>query len=240
MSLLNELSIPLTVRKSSRAKNIIFKIIPEKGLEIVIPLWVNQDEISGYVENRRGWIERTIEKMRQKGLALEPKPLILPESIIFAANHARYEVVRSRTGRGKLKIHKNVDRLLLRGEAWSAAEEVEALRKFVRIEARAFLVPELRKISRELNLPFERVAVRCQRRRWGSCSAKHNINLNCKLMFLPFELVRHLFIHELCHTIHLNHSPNYWKLVSVAQPDYKDFERRLSQGSKYIPEWMNF
>lgn len=239
MSEIKNLSVPLNIRRSNRAKNVIFRVIPEKGLEIVIPEWVSLEDVPGFVERKRGWIDMAVEKFRQRGISLIPKELELPETIHFQAMNYRYNIIRSKGGRGKLKALKNVDKLHLRGESWVPEEEIAVLKKFVAAEAKKFLVPELRKVSRELGLPFEKVAVRSQRRRWGSCSVKRNINLNCKLMFLPFDLVRHLFIHELCHTVHLNHSEKYWRKVSSFQPDFKEYEKRLSLASKFVPDWMN-
>jgi hypothetical protein len=236
----NGYAVALTVRRSTRAKNVIFRVIPGKGLEVVIPKWVALNEVPDFVDRKKGWISRAVETMRRNGLSLEPKKLVLPDKIYFAANNTEYTLVRSLNGRGSLKIVKNASRLHLRGASWTPEEELDSLKKFVRLEAKSFLVPELRKVSRELGLPFEKVAVRSQRSRWGSCSVRKNINLNCKLMFLPFELVRHLFIHELSHTIHLNHSEKFWKLVAAAQPEYKEYEKRLSAGSVYVPDWMNF
>lgn len=238
MTSAKDLSMPLTVRKSVRARNVIFRMIPDKGLEVVIPPWVGRDEVPLYVERRREWIEMTGEKMRRKGLSLEPRPLVLPDEITFLASGRHYVIVRRRGGQGSLKVRRNVDRLHLSGSSWTDEQELTALRRYVAREAKAFLIPELRKVSRELNLPFEKVAVRSQRKRWGSCSSKGNININCKLMFLPFDLVRYLFMHELCHTIHLNHSQKYWRLLATLQPDYIDYERSLSEAMRLVPRWM--
>jgi hypothetical protein len=97
----------------------------------------------------------------------------------------------------------------------------------------------LRETSRELELPFGDVAIRGQRTRWGSCSAAGNINLNYGLLFLPPDLVRYLFVHELCHTVHLNHSPRYWALVQSKEPHYKILERALKQAAHTVPAWLH-
>ena len=63
------------------------------------------------------------------------------------------------------------------------------------------------------NYSVSRVSIRCQRTRWGSCSTRGTVSLNCSLVFLKLEVVRYLFVHELAHTKHMNHSANFWRLV---------------------------
>ena len=59
------------------------------------------------------------------------------------------------------------------------------------------------------------------------CSTRGTVSLNCSLVFLRSEVVRYLFVHELAHTKHMNHSAGFWRLVQALEPDY----RRLSTGS---------
>ncbi|CCO23383.1 M48 family metallopeptidase [Maridesulfovibrio hydrothermalis] len=230
---------PYSIRVSPRAKNVIIKLIPDKGMEVVLPKGVNHNNIPSFLENRRAWIEENIKKLEAKGLSLSPPELILPDEICFAASGKVYQVRRVVNRKQGVCLRKNVDRLLLSGPHWTPAEDIALLTRFVRNEARAFLIPELENLSSELNLPFNKVFIRSQRKRWGSCSAKGNINLNMKLMFLPGRLMRYVLIHELCHTIHLNHSAKYWRLVKMVEPDVKNLERELNNAGSLIPNWID-
>ncbi len=231
---------PYTVRVSPRAKNIIIKIIPDKGIEVVLPKGANRRDVPYFLEKRRKWIEGNIRKLEQKGLSMTPPKLVLPDEIRFAASGKVFSVRRVKNRKSSLSMRRNVDKLLLSGESWSPEEELEILTRFVRSEARDFLVPELKKLSEKLNLPFSKVFIRAQRKRWGSCSSKGNINLNMKLMFLPYHLMRYVLIHELCHTVHLNHSAKYWRLVKMVEPDVEVLEKELAEASRLVPTWINF
>ncbi len=231
---------PYTVRVSPRAKNIIIKLIPDKGIEVVLPKGVNRKDVPYFLKKRQEWIERNIRKLKLKGLSLTPPELVLPDEICFPASGKTYLISRVKNRKSSLSMRRNVDKLLISGSKWSQEQELELLTRFVRSEARAFLVPELRKLSAELNLPFNKVFIRAQRKRWGSCSAKGNINLNMKLMFLPYRLVRYVLIHELCHTVHLNHSAKYWRLVKMVEPDVEKLEKELSESGRLVPAWINF
>ncbi len=72
-----------------------------------------------------------------------------------------------------------------------------------------------------------RVTIRSQRSRWGSCSAKGNLNFNCLLAQAPSEVLDYIVVHELCHRKELNHSPRFWAEVAKILPDYKQQERWL-------------
>ncbi|NDV22414.1 M48 family metallopeptidase [Desulfovibrio sp. JC022] len=231
---------PYTVRVSPRAKNVIIKLIPDKGIEVVLPKGTNRRDVPYFLEKRREWIEHNIRKLEQKGLSLSQPQLVLPDEICFVASGNIYTIRRVENRKPVLRMRRNVDKLLLSGSGWSPEEELKLLTRFVRSEARKFLVPELKKISTELNLPFSKAFIRAQRKRWGSCSAKGNINLNMKLMFLPYRLMRYVLIHELCHTVHLNHSAKYWRLVKMVEPNVEELEKELSEAGRLVPAWMNF
>jgi len=71
------------------------------------------------------------------------------------------------------------------------------------------------------NFEYNRVAIRNQRRCWGSCTSLKNLNFSYKLLFLPPHLIDYIVVHELCHLQELNHGQNFWSLVAQQVPDYK-------------------
>jgi predicted metal-dependent hydrolase len=79
------------------------------------------------------------------------------------------------------------------------------------------------------NFNYNRVCIRDQKSRWGSCSAKKNLNFTYRIVFLPQELADYLIVHELCHLGEMNHSARFWKLVEKTIPNYKILRRRLKR-----------
>ncbi len=72
-----------------------------------------------------------------------------------------------------------------------------------------------------------RVAIKNMTTRWGSCSAKGNLNFHYKVVDLPLELVDYLVVHEVCHLREMNHGVQFWELVAREIPDYTSMRKRL-------------
>ena len=99
------------------------------------------------------------------------------------------------------------------------------------------LIPQMRSLSEHIQLPVNRITIRHQKTRWGSCSSKRNINLNANLLFLTPALVRYVMIHELCHTVQMNHSRAFWILVEQFEPNYRLLDKAVNQTQDLIPAW---
>lgn len=108
------------------------------------------------------------------------------------------------------------------------------LRKLT-VEARKELPVIARQYAEKMGVKYSRITIRHQRSRWGSCSSKGSINLNCVLMLVPYEIREYVVVHELCHLIEMNHSKAFWNQVENILPDYRDRRNWLrDNGNKYI------
>lgn len=87
---------------------------------------------------------------------------------------------------------------------------------------------KLEQFNQFYNFKYNKITVRNQSTRWGSCSRRGNINFNYKLVLLPEELLDYVVVHELCHLGEFNHSKNFWKLVAKTIPDYNKRRRELN------------
>lgn len=98
-----------------------------------------------------------------------------------------------------------------------------------RREARNVLVRRLDELARRHGFTYNKVSVRKQKTRWGSCSVFNNINLNMNLVRLPAELMDYIILHELVHTRVKNHGPAFWaelnKYVDQAEQLRKELRR---------------
>jgi predicted metal-dependent hydrolase len=87
--------------------------------------------------------------------------------------------------------------------------------------ARELVLDRLSYFNQHYNLQWNRVAIRNQRRCWGSCSSLKNLNFNYKILLLPPHLSDYIIVHEMCHLKELNHGAGFWSLVAEVVPNYK-------------------
>lgn len=95
--------------------------------------------------------------------------------------------------------------------------------------ARQLIHTRLAHFNTHYHLTYKRVALRNQRRSWGSCTSLGNLNFSYKILFLPPELADYIIVHELCHLKELNHSERFWSLVAETIPDYKEKKAALKK-----------
>lgn len=98
--------------------------------------------------------------------------------------------------------------------------------------ARRIITERLSYYAPLLSVTYKRLAIRNQRRRWGSCSSLGNLNFNYRTAFLPIELCDYIVVHELCHLKELNHGPQFWAHVESILPDYEARIRALKEIEK--------
>jgi predicted metal-dependent hydrolase len=112
------------------------------------------------------------------------------------------------------------------------------LQNWLKQRARKVLPALCMQTGAALGLEPNRVHIRLQKTRWGSCSSNSTINLNAALLLRPPEEVHYVIVHELCHLRHMNHSKRYWKLVESFVPDYRAIEKTLDAAWQTSPNWL--
>lgn len=90
---------------------------------------------------------------------------------------------------------------------------------------------KLNDFAGQMNVHFNMVRIKNVKTIWGSCSSKKNLNFNFRLFFLPEALIDYVFVHELAHLKHMNHSKAFWSEVEKQIPDYK---KRREELKRYI------
>jgi predicted metal-dependent hydrolase len=88
--------------------------------------------------------------------------------------------------------------------------------------ARSYIPGRVNHYAQQLGVRPGKITIRNQKTRWGSCSAKGNLNFNCLLMLTHPEIQDYVVVHELCHRLEMNHSPRFWNHVASILPDYRE------------------
>lgn len=102
-------------------------------------------------------------------------------------------------------------------------------------EALVVIPEKAQAYAKVVGVRYNRITIRNQRTRWGSCSSKHNLNFNCLLMLMPEAVLDYVVVHELCHLKQMNHSKAFWAEVERVLPNYREPKAWLKgNGWKYI------
>ncbi len=85
-----------------------------------------------------------------------------------------------------------------------------------------------------MGVSYNRITIRNQKTRWGSCTSEGNLNFNCLLVMTPPEVLDSVVVHELCHRIHPNHSKAFYDAVYKVFPDYDRCDKWLKENGRLL------
>lgn len=141
-------------------------------------------------------------------------------SISIAGNAVQISFSKIKTVKPIVYI-KDAEVIIHKGES-SSYSHVQLLENFLRKEAKKTITMYTDKLSKELGVSYNRIAIRDQKSRWGSCSSKKNLNFNWRLILAPIEILEYVVAHEVAHLKHMNHSKYFWDTVEQLDSNYKD------------------
>ncbi len=172
-------------------------------------------------------IKITIIRTDRKTLSIQLKQ---GEIIVRAPLRMKDKVIYSFIESKKSWIEKNLAKMEEREKAISEAqpftqEEINALAE----KAKKIIPERVKYYAPKIGVTYNRITIRCQRTRWGSCSSKGNLNFNCLLALFPIEIIDSVVVHELCHRKHMNHSSQFYVEVEKVFPEYKRCHKWLSE-----------
>jgi len=226
------------IQFSTKLRSIRIKISARDGLVVIAPQNFERKKIIELVSTKSAWILEKIvsfDRIRHlvsSELTSRPQAFDLPalaESWLVEYKLTRSSTVGARIDQpGRIVVSGCIDDI----EACHAA-----LRRWLARHAKQTLSPLLNSLAKTTGLTYSDMAIKNQRTRWGSCSSTGRISLNCKLLFLPRNLVRYVILHELCHLIERNHSERFWMHLRSIEPLTDALHGLMSDTWKFIPHW---
>jgi predicted metal-dependent hydrolase len=203
-------TFPLVLARHRRARRYLLRLTEEGQLRLTVPRGASIAGGVRFVESQSDWIAR--ESARR-------------------LTRAEWQDGTRIWYRGVLVgLHVDGGRVMW-GDQAAAATSTLAMRAVVQRHLRQLATIELVARCRELGeasgLVPDRVAVRDQRSRWGSCSRRRSVMLNWRLVQMPPEVSDYVILHELAHLEQPNHSRRFWRVVERICPDWRTSERWL-------------
>ncbi len=229
--------VPYRIVVSPRGHNIRFRLSARSGLVVVVPHGFDRSRLGAIIDGRRGWVAHHLERFE----AASPPPASIapPREFRLLALAETWRVeYQAMPARATGARAAGPGRIVVAGQVENVAVCRAVLHRWLARRGRDTLAPWLERLSGETGLRYGGVSIKGQQTRWGSCSAKGRINLNYKLLFLPRAWVRYVLVHELCHTVELNHSARFWDLVQQFEPGAREISAALRNAREYLPAWV--
>jgi predicted metal-dependent hydrolase len=216
--------VQYTLKRSTRARYARLEVSPERGLVVTIPAFQNIDHVRQLLEEKERWI---IEKLAKYSSAKpETKQIQNGDKIPYLGCYLIIEVQPGDTER----VNFNPENGMVRVTAGRDGLRSTLERRY-RIEARKKIEQKVENQSRAMGLSYRRITIKSQKTLWGSCSRKHNLNFNWRLIMAPEPVIDYVVIHELAHIKVMNHSKRFWQMVEKYCPDWPKYRTWLREHS---------
>ena len=228
------------IKTSARARNIRLTVSLRDGLTVVVPRNYDLRRIPAIVEKKRGWIETHLRRFADASDAIDRGPAaVLPEALELPALGESWRIDYRPTATRVVGVFvEEPGRITVYGAVSSHDACREALIGWLRLRTREELVPWLTRLAGQTGFKFHEAVIRGPKTRWASCSSSGTISLSFKLLFLDRDWVRCVLLHELCHTVCMNHSPRFWALLGDIEPECRPIHKRMRDGWKRVPSWV--
>lgn len=224
------------LRRSNRAKHMRIELRADRSLLIVVPRGTREDQWLTFVLSKRSWIEKGLQYSSEQSPARAKVDIVFPNTIDLLCKQQQYEISHKKGLQNRAMLV--ADTLNLTCKKTSDKQLFSNLRCWLISQAREEFSARLDVISKDKGLEWNRLSIRGQKTRWGSCSAQGNISLNFKMLFLPTELVNHVLLHELVHTREMNHSHRFWALMKEFDPVCDQHRVELRNAGQLLPDWI--
>jgi len=221
--------------RSRRAKNLSVKITTE-GLKVTMPERFSEKQAMEFLHKEYDKIlqkQKKLKERSEKTLLDENKSFPTATFIVNFIRTERKDVFFIlKQGKLIVEIPQNADfeSKKIQQACWNG------INYFLRKEAKRVLPIRVKELAIRHGFKFQDVKIQSSKTRWGSCSGKKNINLSYYLMLVPDYLYEYVILHELCHTIEMNHGAKFWNLMNKVT-DGKALELRKELKKYQIPDY---
>ena len=220
----------IVIKRVSNAKYIRLRLTPQGKLAATLPRFASLSSVKKLLDSSRPALRKALRE------TIQSRPPLYVDGMRIGASHT---ITMTYGEQSAARIRNQQIVWTVAPEHSSSDDEEQdivraTVRKALDREAKAYLPRRLRYLADEHGFGYKSVRYSNAKGRWGSCSSQGVISLNVALMNLPMEIVDYVLIHELSHTRHLNHSPQFWSLVEQCYPKYKAARKQLKTYSPYL------
>jgi len=220
------LPVRLWLVRNRRARRYVLRLRPDGAARVTIPRGGSADEARRFAARNAAWLEQQL--LQQAARPRRPVTWAIGTEIFFRGNRVRLEA-GAEAQDGMVRFGGEAVRV-----PDTAADLRPAVERHLRRLAERELSARVLELAARHELSVQRVLVRNQRSRWGSCSRRGTISLNWRLVQTPPAVRDYLVLHELAHLKEMNHSRRFWNEVARLCPNFHEAEQWLKDHASLL------
>lgn len=205
--------------KLIRQKRKTIGIYIQNDLSVLVkaPYYMKQEAIDEFVSKNQEWIVKTISDKRTLA---KQKDWLARREILYLGNTLKVEIKEMSMVKPTVEVSETTFTIITpnKDDNFLIKKQVET---YIKEQALQLFTKFTKEYCDLLGCQYEKITLRKQKTRWGSCSTKGTLSFNIRLMGAPIEVIRYVVLHEVVHLIHFNHSTSFWHTIEGVMPDYK-------------------
>lgn len=205
----------------SKRRSVALIVTQNEGLVVRAPIKASANYIDSLIRKNFEWINRKIQEIKSKPQIIAKK-FVDGENFLYLGKNYQLKIIEDRGVALKFEEGFILNRLL-------RYKAKDLFTSWYKKEAKKIISQRVRFYSQKTGLKYKKIRITNANSRWGSCSAKNNLNFTWRLIMAPLSIIDYVIVHELSHIEHKNHSDSFWKKVIEILPDYNSPKKWLKK-----------
>ena len=199
-------------------KNARLRVCEDGSVQLFVPMAFTDEDIERLLEKKAQWIATKRQFFEQKS-----KIQLRRNELLLFGN--RYAYFYSSKYQNKIIVNHESRTI----QAKRNLLDIAVQEKWYKSVARKYISSRARILSEALLLPYNKLYIRSQKRKWGNCSKEKNISINWRVIKTPEFVIDYIIIHELCHTVIMKHTVRFQTLLRSHCPDCEQAQAWLDK-----------
>ena len=209
-------------------KTLAIQIEPMDKIFVISPNGLPEEVIRDKVKSKGKWILKKLLYFKDIGYLPYNREFVNGETFMYLGRNYSLEIVKYSNIK-RPKVYISDGKFYLETPTKEQTIMRKAMKRWYRKEAEKIIEKRVEFYIPKVNLIPNKIKIKEQKKRWGSCSYKGNIYFNWRAIMAPSNIIDYIVVHELCHLDYRDHSKKFWQKVESILPDFKDGRKWLKK-----------
>jgi predicted metal-dependent hydrolase len=206
----------------NRTSRVAIHVNPDGSVSVDAPKGFDDNSIKSAVQKRAKWVINHVTQAKERFAHVRPKEYVSGEQVLYLGRRYMLKVIPVDSKPSPARLIGN--RLEVQTQSGDLNDIKGRIRAWYRVKGRDYIERRINTVARPLPWVSSPPPFRFSQmsRQWGSCSANGEIALNPNLIKAPRRCIDYVILHEVAHLKHHHHGPDFWRLIDVYCPNWKE------------------